>query len=734
MDNFETPYEEEDIAFIECEICEKSLRGDTLYKIHLTTPGHIKKEGGLVTSGRSVRRHVPEFKDIIEYLDYLNLDEPIIGLNFLEEGPPSDRQIGPKYLCKLCNQSAVLAEMVCHVIGRKHRQKYVELKRPDLVTWDRPSVQTLGGKIMRAKAEIIERQDGRGTPKSLFKKGNESRSNSSRAFQRQRQNREQTNPQDLPPLLPELKDYHRRKHASSYPNASAFPPNEPNMNVDRRSQRENRLSNERTRDEPRRSDFREGHAYREGYMDSDYRHQYEEGYGGDSQRSLALERGDAPKYDFREELPRGLGQSDYYPEGAPPYRRAYPERESVQDFHSEDVRGGNGRSEYSPSQAMYPEGDKLRWSLEREADRHDGMNKAGRQGSSEPEARRRNFSPSMEGDRSRDNLFNIIQDYRHEMREVHQDEAVDRRAGGPASQRHVDVGRTISNIPEPFRRFLKGGAEDDVHGKRKRKSRFSDATPEEVEGTREMYGDNYGSPNPKFGGDARPGSAPMSGGQFSDLYREPQGPHHPEMNQRGGSESEGVFDMLSNIEIENAEEADFLKSKLCNLLKEFKTKKMEKAVQNSHGREGIPRNYSNMELDPRQPPFERTMRDDSHHRQSEDLDFRDWRQREHLPEERHNVYPPPAHEDSRYSKRGRFEEESGAPHTNRLDEPPYYPERFPESLPSRDYQPPVGEFFDSHSSAPPLHMEQESRMPRGPRYSNNLDKITSALLELVARK
>lgn len=36
------------------------------------------------------------------------------------------------------------------------------------------------------------------------------------------------------------------------------------------------------------------------------------------------------------------------------------------------------------------------------------------------------------------------------------------------------------------------------------------------------YGDNYGSPIPKFGGDPRPGSAPMSGGQFSDIYREPQ--------------------------------------------------------------------------------------------------------------------------------------------------------------------------------------------------------------------
>ncbi|XP_030596801.1 uncharacterized protein LOC115788058 isoform X2 [Archocentrus centrarchus] len=622
--------------------------------------------------------------------------------------------------------------MVCHVIGRKHRQKYVEMKRPDLMTLDRTSVKTLGGKIMRAKAEIIERQDGRGTPKSMTKKGNEARSNSSRAPQRQRQNRDQKNPQDLPPLLPELKDYHRRKHALNFPNAPLFPPDEPTLNVDRRSQWENKLSNERIREELRRSDFREGPAYREGYMDSDYRSQYAEG----PQRSVGLERGDTPRYDYREELPRGLAQPEYYPEEVPPYRGAYPEREPFQDFQSEDVRGGNVRStEYSPSQVMYPEGDKQRWSLERESDRRDSMNRADRQGSSEPEVRRRNFSASMESDRSRDHLFNIIRDYRHEMREPHQDEGVDRRAGAPASQRQVDVTRAISDIPEPFMRFLKGSAEDEEHGKRKRKSRFSDATPEELERTREMYGDEYGPSNPKFGGDPRPGSASMrpeiSGGHYSDLYREPQGPPHTGINQRGGSESEGVFDMLSNIEIENAEEADFLKSKLCNLLKEFKTKKLEKAVQNSHSRDGIPRNYSNMELDPRQPQYERTMREDSHHRQPEDLDFRDWRQ---LPEERHHEYRHPVHEEPRYSKRGRYEEESGAPHTNHLDEPPYYPERFQEPMHTRDYQPPAEEFFDSHSSAPPLHMDQESRMPRGPRYSNNLDKITSALLELVARK
>lgn len=39
--NLETPYEEED-EFIECTVCDKSIRGETLYKIHLTTPGHIK--------------------------------------------------------------------------------------------------------------------------------------------------------------------------------------------------------------------------------------------------------------------------------------------------------------------------------------------------------------------------------------------------------------------------------------------------------------------------------------------------------------------------------------------------------------------------------------------------------------------------------------------------------------------------------------------------------------------
>lgn len=73
-------------------------------------------------------------------------------------------------------------------------------------------------------------------------------------------------------------------------------------------------------------------------------------------------------------------------------------------------------------------------------------------------------------------------------------------------------------------------------------------------------------------------------------------------------------------------------------------------------------------------------------------------------------------------------------HATHPDESVHYPERFQEPMHPHDYRPAAEEYFDSHSSSPSLHMEQETRMHRGPRYSKNLDKITSTLLELVARK
>ncbi|XP_036411051.1 uncharacterized protein LOC118796333 [Megalops cyprinoides] len=56
-----------------------------------------------------------------------------------------------------------MPDMVSHIVGRKHRQKYLETQRPDLVTWDLNNMAQLG-KVIRAKAEVAERQEGRGVP------------------------------------------------------------------------------------------------------------------------------------------------------------------------------------------------------------------------------------------------------------------------------------------------------------------------------------------------------------------------------------------------------------------------------------------------------------------------------------------------------------------------------------------------------------------------------------------
>ncbi|XP_073319114.1 uncharacterized protein [Pagrus major] len=707
------------------------------------------------------------FEDIIHYLDYMKFEEPIIGLSYLEELPCINPQDGPRYTCRLCHQTTILTEMVRHVIGRKHRQKYVELKRPDLVTWDKQNIITQGGKIIRARAEIIERQDGRGTPVLMAKKGIEGRSNISRVPPRQRQNRDRNISQSLAKQnvtsnLPKLMDFQdefsqRGRYPQGQQNAPPFQPEDPYMLNRARPmhQRKEFLSHDRLGEELRRPDYRESDMCRREYVEPDYPREYEEEYVEDPQRRAMLEPVGTPRYDSQTEMPRGQAQhEEYYPEEGPPYRKPYPERDLLKEFYSEEVRRGQVRSaEHQPSQLAYPEGDNHCWSLDRESGRHDSMDRVVRQGSSEPEAKRRSFPAHMQSDSSREHLFSVIRDYGHKIREPYQEEADANpgpsRPGPPNSQRQVEVSRPMPDIPEPFRRFLKRAADDEEQGKRKRKSRFSDATAEEMETTKEMFSKEYGSPNPKFGSRPRPVGTPLRPEihriQNPDIYSKSQSPHHTESFQRGGSESADVFDMLKNVEIENAQEADFLKNKLCDLLKEFKAKKSDKNGQNSRGRADISKDYNNLKPNPELPTryqYETTRREDLDLRRPEQPYFqedhreRGWEQHEYIPDERLQEYHHPVHGEPRHpnSNRSRYEEVFGRPATH-PDEPACYPERFQEPMHPRDYQPAAEEFLDSHSSAPPLLMERGPRMDRGPRprYSN-LDKITSTLLELVGRK
>ncbi|XP_077363463.1 uncharacterized protein LOC144007586 isoform X2 [Festucalex cinctus] len=115
--------------------------------------------------------------------------------------------MGPRYTCTLCDISAYPPEMIHHVIGRKHRQKYIETKRPDLVTWDKHSLMTETGKIIRMRAEIIARQDGSGCPKPL-KKIKNMENVMTRVPSLQRQNEDPQNTSGLYQQKQEFQDSH----------------------------------------------------------------------------------------------------------------------------------------------------------------------------------------------------------------------------------------------------------------------------------------------------------------------------------------------------------------------------------------------------------------------------------------------------------------------------------------------------------------------------------------------
>lgn len=317
---------------------------------------------------------------------------------------------------------------------------------------------------------------------------------------RQKQNRgrnisQSLTQRDVASHLPKLMDFkveysHGGKYPPGHPNSPPFHPEDPyTLNRDRQmQQQEDALSHDRLEEELRRADYRESDVHRREYIDPDYRREDE--YVKDPQRTAIIEP-DVPKYDSRVEMPRSQAQhEEYHQVEASPYRRPYPERDPLEEFYSEEIRSGRVCSaEYEPLQLVHPEGDNRRWSLDRESCRHDSMNRIGRQGSSEPEAKGRGFPTTVESDRSCDLLFNV-RDYGHKMREPRQEEAVANpgpsRTGPPNSQRQMEVTRCMSDIPEPFKRFLKGATNDEDHGKRKRKSRFSDATAEEVETTKGM--------------------------------------------------------------------------------------------------------------------------------------------------------------------------------------------------------------------------------------------------------
>lgn len=205
----------------------------------------------------------------------------------------------------------------------------------------------------------------------------------------------------------------------------------------------------------------EGETYGRPSEDPDYCQDYGKQYDPD-----------LPVRGSRQDLPRGL--QEHYAQEAPP-RRTFTDKDPLKEFYSEEVRGGQVRPEYQLTQLGFSGDHDRRWPLDGDGSRPRSRDRAGWQRLNEPEPTRGSLPTPQGAERTHQPL---VRDYGDQRREPHQAEMLPNR--GPS--------RTgpMSDIPEPFRRFLTGAAEEQESGKRKRKSRFSDATADEMETAKSM--------------------------------------------------------------------------------------------------------------------------------------------------------------------------------------------------------------------------------------------------------
>uniref|UniRef100_A0A672T431 Uncharacterized protein n=1 Tax=Sinocyclocheilus grahami TaxID=75366 RepID=A0A672T431_SINGR len=103
--------------------------------------------------------------------------------------------------------------------------------------------------------------------------------------------------------------------------------------------------------------------------------------------------------------------------------------------------------------------------------------------------------------------------------------------------------------------------------KKKRKSRFSDATAEEIALTHMRHSN-------KFPAKVKPRGAPFRANPLSLNKQFVDSGSTSHLNPK----HENVLDILNDIKIENMDEARFLKEKLCTVLKEFQDNKSRSAV------------------------------------------------------------------------------------------------------------------------------------------------------------
>ncbi|XP_067282835.1 trichohyalin isoform X1 [Pseudorasbora parva] len=520
MSDLLTVYDDDQAnTFIDCMICDKRIRGETHYKIHVTTVQHLKKEESFASQGKIPRQPpLPEWKDIVEYLKYLNLDEPIIGLGSLKQIPDhvtDDGKAVLKYKCRLCAVDMDLFSMVAHIVGRKHRQKYLELKRPDLVTWH-DNAQKQPGLVARAKAAVVEKQEGWGTPVAL-------RRDLFTHFQgRDLQSSVHEQPhygQDFNRESPLAKDMHKQTYLKE-----------------------------------------QGRPY---YTGEEY-DQYDRPNPDDAIRQQSYPEGNRHQKPYEEAEMRGRGlRGDNYPDRA--------ERE----MHTRSYADQGGRSLREDYEGVLDQGQFSR------GDRHVSI-----------DVQEKVYNEGMPRNRFNDKDLRIQRPaeskYQAEQMEcrryaayeeektatkpmpMHERSFRDEERRGTVRELHReawDNANEMQGYPHMLDpRDPRAYSQEAVPAKKKKKSRFSDATAEEIALAHMRHTKKPSQKEKQRGTQFRANPPPPS---FNNQFVDPGSTSQSHLDPK----HENVLDILSDIQIENMDDARFLKEKLCSVLKEFQAKK-----------------------------------------------------------------------------------------------------------------------------------------------------------------
>ncbi|XP_066530071.1 uncharacterized protein si:ch211-13c6.2 isoform X2 [Hoplias malabaricus] len=486
-------------------------------------------------------RPLPEWTNIKQYLKYLNLDEPIIGLSALvqqEDVVTEDDKVQLRYRCKICSVEMEMCTMVSHVVSRKHRQKYLQLKRPDLVTWQQnESAQKQPGLVARAKAALVEKQEGWGTPVVLHQPNKRKRlQNNNQGYGAKDSYTHETERSysgwDRRGQSAQAEDSYRQSYLepdsllrpSHYPEDDLYDRSSREKDTNRRSYPEDNRYQMTYYEDGRQRSFQEDNSTKTPYMKGDISAESFAGHGRHhsgkiSGRSHHDEHQDAFYQDINS-------------------RRGWTSNEDVQDdFYQGSVpknkfneSGRSGSGQQMNYQTDMQIQDQLYTSHERRGHGRDEIQRPGK-----------SFHYTEEG---REHFHDVERSSRSGSFEVQ----------GYSQRNKDDFGDYTQEL---------------VPTKRKRKSRFSDATPIEQALTQKRLAETMiPKKNPR---------------------RIP--PDFQSSENRLDSENtnrKDVLDMLDEVKIQNMDEANFLKDKLTTLLKEFEAKQTQHVKQNTH----VIRDYS----------------------------------------------------------------------------------------------------------------------------------------------